>query len=142
MEEKLLRHIRTIDSAFNLLRITTVFPPEELDWSCVASAIGGVMRLIKVADEEAREMLDMMTKPQKTKKAPEPAATETDAKEINNQADNTTEEPKPSKGRKTITPEIKLEIISRVKHGESIPSIAKSMGLGESTCYRIKAEAM
>ena len=141
MEEKLLRHIRTIDSAFNLLRITTAFPPAELDWSCVASAIGGVMRLIKVADEEAREMLDMMTKPQKTKKAPEPAATETSAKENKDQADNTTEEPKPSK-RTQITPELKMEVISRIKKGESVTKVAADLGIGTSTAFRIKSEAM
>lgn len=141
MEEKLLRHIRTIDSAFNLLRITTVFPQEELDWSCVASAIGGVMRLIKVADEEAREMLDMMTKPKKKKEAPEPAATETSAKEIKDQADNTTTDPKPSK-RTQITPELKMEVISRIKKGESVTKVAADLGIGVETAVRIKAEAM
>ena len=140
MEEKLLRHIRTIDSAFNLLRITTAFPPEELDWSCVASAIGGVMRLIKVADEEAREMLEELNKP-KQKKAPEPAATETSAKENKDQADNTTEEPKPSK-RTQITPELKMEIISRVKKGEPVAKVATDLGIGVSTAFRIKSEAM
>lgn len=141
MNELALKHIRTIDSAYNLLKITINFPPAEMDWTCVSSAIGGVMHLLKYADDEAREIYDQLNKP-KTKKAPETAATETSAREKITQGDDNTEKPAPSKGRKEITPEIKLEIISRVKHGESIPSIAKSMGLGESTCYRIKAEAM
>lgn len=140
MEELILRHIRTIDSAFNLLRITTAFPPAELDWTCVSSAIGGVMRLIKVADEEAREMLEELNKP-KTKKAPETAATETDAKEKTIQKDDNTEKPASSK-RTQITPELKMEVISRIKKGESVTKVAADLGIGVSTAFRIKAEAM
>ena len=140
MEELILRHIRTIDSAFNLLRITTAFPPEQLDWTCVASAIGGVMRLIKVADEEAREMLGMIGT-EETKEAPETAATETDAKEKLIQKDDTTTDPKPSK-RTQITPELKMELISRIKKGEPVTKVAADLGIGVSTAFRIKSEAM
>ena len=141
MNELALRHIRTIDSAYNLLKITVNFPPAEIDWTCISSAIGGVMRLIKVADEEAREMLDMMTKPQKAKKAPETATTETDANEKLTQDENTTEKPAPSK-RTQITPELKMEIISRIKKGESVTKVAADLGIGVSTAFRIKSEAM
>lgn len=141
MNELALKHIRTIDSAYNLLKITINFPPAEMDWTCVSSAIGGVMHLLKYADDEAREIYNQLTTPKKTKKAPETAATETDAKEIKDQADDTTEEPKPSK-RTQITPELKMEVISRIKKGESVTKVANDLGIGVSTAFRIKAEAM
>lgn len=139
MNELALKHIRTIDSAYNLLKITINFPPSEMDWTCVSSAIGGVMHLLKYADDEAREIYNQLNKPKK--KAPEPAATETDAKEKNIQEDDNTEKPAPSK-RTQITPELKMEVISRIKKGESVTKVAADLGIGTSTAFRIKAEAM
>ena len=141
MNELVLRHIRTIDSAYNLLKITVNFPPAEIDWTCISSAIGGVMHLIKAADDEAREIYEQLNKPKKKKEAPEPAATETSAKEKITQGDDNTEKPAQSK-RTQITPELKMEIISRVKKGEPVAKVATDLGIGVSTAFRIKSEAM
>ena len=134
MEELILRHIRTIDSAFNLLRITTAFPPEQLDWTCVASAIGGVMRLIKVADEEAREIRLGMIGTEETKEAPETAATETSAKEKTIQEDDNTEKPAPSK-RQKVTQDMKTEMILMRRDGVPVTKIAEKFGVSTYTVY-------
>ena len=138
MEELVLKHIRTIDSAYNLLKITVNFPPAEIDWTCISSAIGGVMHLIKSADDEAREIFNRLGE---TKEAPEPADTETSAKEKLIQKDDTTTDPKPSK-RTQITPELKMELISKIKKGVSVTKAAADLGIGVSTAFRIKSEAM
>lgn len=133
-------HSATMDGIAALMKMMTD-PPAGASWASLSNSISAMNKLIIMATHEADELF-VAASAEETEEAPETAATETDAEEKFIQGNDTTEKPVPSKGRKAIAPEIKLEIISRIKHGESVPSIAKSMGLAESTCYRIRAEAM
>lgn len=134
MNELALRHIRTIDSAYNLLKITVNFPPAEIDWTCISSAIGGVMHLIKAADDEAREIYEQLNKPKKKKEAPEPAGTETSADEKSIQVEDTTEKPAPSK-RQKVTQDMKTEMILMRRDGVPVTKIAEKFGVSTYTVY-------
>lgn len=126
-------HAVTLGGIAKLMEASAAYPG--MDCDDVLAMLGSLSRLIRLAADEAEEIYLL------TRSAPESAATETSAKEINNQADNTTEEPKPSK-RTQITPELKMEVISRIKKGESVTKVAADLGIGTSTAFRIKAEAM
>ena len=128
MEELTVRHIKTIDSACNVLKMITCIPADRMDWDFVSSVIGGAMKLLKIADQEAREILI------DKKEAPEPAGTETSAKEKTIQEDDNTEKPATSK-RQKVTQDMKTEMILMRRDGVPVTKIAEKFGVSTYTVY-------
>ena len=132
-------HSATMDGIAALMRMMSD-PQAGASWAGLANSLSAMNKLVVIAAHEADELF-VAASAEETEEAPETAATETDADEIKDQVDDTTQEPKTSK-RTRITPELKMELISRIKKGEPATKVAADLGIGVSTAFRIKSEAM
>ena len=130
-------HSATMDGIASLLRMMCD-PPAGASWAALANSISAITRLADIAKHEADDLFVALTA-EETEEAPETAATETDASENNTQLDDTTTRPKRIH---VVTPELKKEIVLRFKRGDTASMIAADLGIGISTAYRVKAEAM
>lgn len=130
-------HSATMDGIAALMKMM-IDPPAGASWASLSNSISAMNKLIIMAAHEADELF-VAASAEETEEAPETAATETDADEKITQPDNTTT----SKKRiPVVTPELKKEIVLRFKRGDTASMISADLGIGISTAYRVKAEAM
>lgn len=130
-------HSATMDGIAALMRMMSD-PQAGASWAGLANSLSAMNKLVVIAAHEADELF-VAASAEETEEAPETAATETDASEKFVQSDNTTT----SKKRiPVVTPELKKEIVLRFKRGDTASMISEELGIGISTAYRVKAEAM
>lgn len=130
-------HSATMDGIAALMRMMSD-PQAGASWAGLANSLSAMNKLIVIAAHEADELF-VAASAEETEEAPETAATETDADEKITQPDNTTTRPKRIP---VVTPELKKEIVLRFKRGDTASMISADLGIGISTAYRVKAEAM
>lgn len=130
-------HSATMDGIASLLRMMCD-PPAGASWAALANSLSAMNKLIVIAAHEADELF-VAASAEETEEAPETAATETDAEEKIIQGNDTTTRPKRIP---VVTPELKKEIVLRFKRGDTASMISADLGIGISTAYRVKAEAM
>lgn len=130
-------HSATMDGIAALMRMMSD-PQAGASWAGLANSLSAMNKLIVIAAHEADELF-VAASAEETEDAPESAATETDAEEKIIQGNDTTTRPKRIP---VVTPELKKEIVLRFKRGDTASMIAADLGIGISTAYRVKAEAM
>ena len=130
-------HSATMDGIAALMKMMTG-PPAGASWAALENSLSAMHKLIVIAAHEADELF-VAASAEETEEAPETAATETDANEKIIQGNDTTTKPKRIP---VVTPELKKEIVLRFKRGDTASMISADLGIGISTAYRVKAEAM
>lgn len=130
-------HSATMDGIAALMRMMSD-PQAGASWAGLANSLSAMNKLIVIAAHEADELF-VAASAEETEEAPETAATETDADEKLIQGNDTTTRPKRIP---VVTPELKKEIVLRFKRGDTASMISADLGIGISTAYRVKAEAM
>lgn len=130
-------HSATMDGIAALMRMMSD-PQAGASWAGLANSLSAMNKLVVIAAHEADELF-VAASAEETEEAPETAATETDANEKFVQPDITTTRPKRIP---VVTPELKKEIVLRFKRGDTASMISADLGIGISTAYRVKAEAM
>ena len=119
-----------------LLEAAACFPTT--DASALLDMLGGIQKLARTAGDEINEVFNVIMFGDETKEAPEPAATETSAKEKLTQVEDTTE-PEAKQGAKE---DKRIQIIALLKDGKPVREIAEQVGASTTYIYKIKSEVM
>lgn len=140
MDNELMAKVSDVDVSIRgierLLEAAACFPTT--DASALLDMLGGIQKLARTAGDEINEVFNVIMFGDETKEAPEPAATETSAKEKLTQVEDTTE-PEAKQGAKE---DKRIQIIALLKDGKPVREIAEQVGASTTYIYKIKSEVM
>ena len=141
MNMELLTMVNEVDTNIRgisrLLEAASVFP--STDVSALSDMLYSIHKLAEFTNDKLNEVFNyIMFEMEEKKEAPEPAATETSAKEKINQVEDTTE-PEAKQGAKE---DKRIQIISLLKDGKPVREIAEQVGASTTYIYKIKSEVM
>ncbi len=118
-----------------LLEAASVFP--STDVSALSDMLYSIHKLAEFTNDKLNEVFNYIMFMDETKEAPEPAATETSAKEKLTQVEDTTKQ-----AEEQMHGDKKIAIVSMLKDGKPIREIAEQVGASTTYIYKIKSEVM
>lgn len=139
MNMELLTMVNEVDTNIRgisrLLEAASVFP--STDVSALSDMLYSIHKLAEFTNDKLNEVFNYIMFMDETKEAPEPAATETSAKEKLTQVEDTTKQ-----AEEQMHGDKKIAIVSMLKDGKPIREIAEQVGASTTYIYKIKSEVM